>query len=257
MTPYYQRGGLTLYHGDCLEVMASLAPASFAAVVTDPPYASGGLHIGDRTKATGSKYLANASLPDFSGDGMDQRAFTSFSRDWMAEAIRASESSAYMLSFIDWRQIPTLTDCVQRTGWTWRGVLSWDKGPSARAPHKGYFRQQNEFVVWATKGGTRRPEADGNCDTGPFRGSFTCAVNAHRKFHQTGKPVLVMEWVCRCCRPGGLILDPFTGSGSTLIAAANLGRKAVGIEMNESYCEIAAKRLDAAFDAAPLLAGTA
>lgn len=255
---YYQRDGVTLYHGDCLEVMATLPRLDVNAVLTDPPYSSGGMFRDDRcNQTTDEKYTRTCSKgrrPDFGGDNMDQRSFTSFAVNWMKAVRWHAAVSAHLCSFIDWRQLPALADAVQHAGWVWRGVLAWDKTDGARAPHKGYFRYQSEFVVWATNGGVRRIPADGSSATGPFPGVFRQSVRQADKHHQTGKPTPVMEWLTACCPAGGLVFDPFAGSGTTLVAAANLGRRAIGIEQNEAYCEIAARRLDAAFDAVPLLA---
>lgn len=249
MTPFHKRGNIEIYLGDCLDVLSALAGRTFAAVVADPPYSSGGLYRADRAKPTASKYLRSggAGRPDFAGDGFDQRAFTTFTRLWMDEARKLAEPGAYLFCFTDWRQLPATTDAIQLARWHWRGISAWDKGPSARAPNKNYMRHQAEFVPWATNGPFGR---DGyGPGAGPFAGVFTRHVAAADKLHQAGKPVDTLAWLLEAVRPGGAVLDPFTGSGTALIAAARLGLPAVGIELDEGYAEIAAKRLDAEAEA--------
>jgi len=77
------------------------------------------------------------------------------------------KDGGYFLSFTDWGQLPVMTDAVQAGGIVWRGIVAWDKGGGARAPHKGYFRHQCEYVVWGTKGAI-----DKNNPAGPFSGCF-------------------------------------------------------------------------------------
>ncbi len=248
MKPYYQKHGVTIYHGDCLTVLQSLDPLEANAVLTDPPYSSGGMVRSDRTnKTTDEKYTqseARGKRPNFHGDNMDQRAWMSFGREWLLECRRHTKLTGYLCSFIDWRQLPALTDAVQSAGWVWRGVNVWDKGQAARMPHVGYFSYQCEFVVWATNGACVKLPAMKDGGDGKLNGLCRCSVKQDDKHHQTGKPTPVMQWLTWCVPFGGLILDPFMGSGTTLVAAKKMGRKAIGIESEEGYCEVAAKRLD-------------
>jgi site-specific DNA-methyltransferase (adenine-specific) len=147
----------------------------------------------------------------------------------------------YFMSFTDWRQLPVMTDAVQMGGVFWRGIIAWDKGRGARAPHKGYFKHQCEYVVWGTRGAIPIAHHDG-----PFDGCVHCVVRQNDKHHLTGKPTELMRALVRPVIPGGLILDPFAGSGSTGVAALLSGRRFIGIEREEAYVEIARARLDKA-----------
>ena len=144
--------------------------------------------------------------------------------------------------FVDWRQLPSISDAFQGADWVWRGVMGWDKGLGSRAPHKGYARHQLEYVVWGTNGKCRS-----RLDAGPFPGCYRLPTRQADKFHLTGKPTDLMVDLVGMCSPGGRVLDPFAGSGTTLVAAAMTGRGGVGIEREESYCEKAALRIDEAF----------
>jgi site-specific DNA-methyltransferase (adenine-specific) len=238
----------TLHLGDCLDVLPTLPDGSVDAVITDPPYSSGGMFRGDRVNGTtDEKYTHEehrGKRPNYSGDNMDQRAWALFGRLWMAEARRATREGGYLCCFTDWRQLPTLTDVVQHAGWVWRGVLIWDKTEAAKAPHLGYFGYQCEFIVWATNGPCLQRPALAEGGEGRMPGCFRRAVSRADKFHQAGKPTDVMAWLVRCCPPGGVVLDPFCGSATTGVACIQSGRRFVGVESNPDYHPVARNRLE-------------
>ncbi|MDR6195935.1 DNA methyltransferase [Siphonobacter sp. SORGH_AS_0500] len=233
-----------IFHGDSLEVLRSMPTASVDAIITDPPYSSGGLMRSDKMKSTTAKYLGKngGGRPAFSGDNRDQRSWIMWCILWMNECRRILKPGGYFLVFTDWRQLPACTDAYQGAGMIWRGIISWDKGRAARAPHKGYFRHQCEYVIWGTNGPLAVPEADG-VHPGPFDGSYTIPVVQSEKLHQTAKPVSFMRKLVKCVPAGGVILDPFMGSATTGEAALEEGCKFWGVEMGEDYFDISAFRL--------------
>lgn len=234
MTPYYEDGSVTIYHGDCFDILHDLS--GIGAVVTDPPYSSGGAFRGDRAQLTTTKYVNSdtaAYRPEFAGDNRDQRSFLVWCSMWLNAARQASEPGAVLASFIDWRQLPVLTDAVQAGGWTWRNLATWWK-PGTRM-QKGRFSASAEYIVYATNG----PAIEG---AGSPQNVFACKIDGDRD-HIAQKPADVMRWVMQVVPAGALVLDPFMGSGSTLRAAKDTGRRAIGIDVDERYCEIAATRL--------------
>lgn len=238
MKYYYQDSAVTIYHGNSREIIPTLSPVDL--VLTDPPYSSGGLMRSDRNQETSSKYVLTGTAvvrPEFSGDNRDQRSFLLWCELWLADCLTVTGPGAALACFIDWRQLSTLVDAVQVAGWVYRGLAVWDKTEAAR-PQKGWFRQQAEFLVLASAGPLNL-DAKGVCSPGVFR----FPVRSADKFHITGKPVELMTSIIGTSPKFQTILDPFAGSGTTLLAARELGRKAIGIELNEAYCEIAAKRL--------------
>jgi site-specific DNA-methyltransferase (adenine-specific) len=234
--PYYDEDGITIYHGDMFEVLPHLS--GIGAVITDPPYSSGGAFRGDRAQQTSTKYVQSGTLayrPDFAGDNRDQRSFLAWCSLWMNAARVASTPGAPIACFIDWRQLPVLTDAVQAAGWTWRGVAVWSK--KYGRPNPAGFSSACEFVVWGTNGPASEQD---DYPPGVFESQ---KPSADERSHIAQKPEGVMRWVTRIARPGSVVLDPFMGSGTTLRAAKDMGCKAIGIEVDERYCEIAAKRL--------------
>ena len=89
---------------------------------------------------------------DFAGEMMDARSWSHWCAHWLELARQQVKPGGYAVVFTDWRQLPALTDAIQIAGWHWRGVAVWDKGAGARGPHKGYFRHQCEYIVWASNG---------------------------------------------------------------------------------------------------------
>ena len=138
----------SILQGDALKVLGTFDPNTFDAVITDPPYASGGRTQAEKNKSTAQKYssMGENAPPPFDGDAKDQRSWTRWAAEWLYEARKASKPGAPVCMFIDWRQLPAATDALQWAGWIWRGTAVWDKGNSR--PQKGRFRQQAEYIVW-------------------------------------------------------------------------------------------------------------
>ena len=192
MKPYYDHGGITIYHGDCREILPSLKAD---VLVTDPPYGIG--FAGQPTKwqrRAGAKPEAwDDSAPD------------------LAQALACAPVACVWGG--NYFALPPS-----------RGWLVWIK-PDA-PPSMG-----SAELAWTS---LDRKVQHVQCSIG--------ATNAERLGHPTQKPIRVMRW-CLDLMPAGDVLDPFMGSGTTLRAAKDLGRKAIGIEIEERYCEIAARRL--------------
>jgi len=245
MHPYYSGHGITLYCGDALELLPQLPARQFDAIVADPPYSSGGAFRGDRMSSTTAKYVRSdskrsKSVVGFTGDNRDQRSFLAWSTLWLNAARRTAKDGAALCLFTDWRQLPTTTDAVQCGGYVWRGIAVWRKvGPR---PTMGRFAAGAEYIVWGSKG--LMPTKRG---VGVLPGVFEHASvrGAVARSHTTPKPVPLLRDLVAICPAGGDVLDPFAGTGSTLIAAMATGRTAVGIEIDEAHCASIVKNIGA------------
>ncbi len=230
-----------LIQGDSLAMLRELPDNSVDAIITDPPYSSGGMFRSDRSAKTSTKYVQSGTeieRAEFFGDNRDQRSWLAWCSLWLAECFRVAKNGAPCCIFIDWRMLPTATDALQAGGFIWRGIVDWDKGDGAR-PQKGRFKNQCEYLVWGSKG--EMPMERG---VGVLPGRFNVTVRQDDKFHMTGKPTALMQQVVKICEPGGVILDPFAGSGTTLVAALREGYRAIGIEMGADYYKVAHDRLE-------------
>lgn len=241
MEPYYQDDLVTLYGGDALAVLASLPDASVDAVITDPPYSSGGMVRGDRTTATFNKYARDniaGDAPDFTGDNRDQRAYAYWCALWLGECLRVTKPGGVCCMFTDWRQLPATSDAIQAGGWIWRGIVPWVK-PAAR-PQAGRFANQCEYVIWGTAG------ARFNGGWGWTLPGFFQSNPPRDREHMTQKPLSVMRELVKIAPKGGTVLDPFMGAGTTGVAAASEGRLFIGAELSPRYQRVARDRIVAA-----------
>ena len=190
----------SILQGDALKVLGTFAPNTFDAVITDPPYASGGRTQAEKNKSTARKYssMGENAPPPFDGDAKDQRSWTRWAAEWLYEARRVCKSGAPVCMFIDWRQLPAATDALQWAGWIWRGTAVWDKGNSR--PQKGRFRQQAEYIVWGSNGDMpiSRPVP---CLPGVFKYG-----NPQNRIHLTEKPLQLMQDIVKITESGGHIL---------------------------------------------------
>lgn len=228
---------VVIIKAEAVTALRGLPPNVFDAVITDPPYSSGGFTRGDRQMGVAEKYQQHGQVKEwdgFGGDNRDARSWAFWCVLWLSEARRTAKPGAYLQMFSDWRQLPSATDVIQAGEWQWRGLISWDKGLGARGPHKGYFRHQCEFIPWGTNGPLPIADTD-DPRGGPWPGSYTVQVKHSDKFHLTGKPTPLLRQLVRCVPRGGIILDPFAGSGTTGVAAVLEGRLAVLIEQDAAH----------------------
>lgn len=194
MTPYYEEAGITIYHGDCREILPMLP--SVDLVLTDPPYG-----IGFAAQPTKWQRLAGHQAENWDNRPVDDlRLVLSYGRCQVAWG-----GNYYVLP-------PT------------RGWLCWYK-PDA-PPSMGSFE-----LAWTNQDRNAR-----------IITHSISATNAERVGHPTQKPLAVILWTMNQF-PGETVLDPFMGSGTTLVAAKQLGRRAIGIEIEQKYCDIAIERL--------------
>jgi len=229
--------GITLYHGDCREVLPLLEKGSVGALLTDPPYSSGGMFRGDRTAATKTKYVQTGTIAKrsgWTGDTMDQHAFFAWASLWMSEVRRIARNGASLMVFTDWRQLPVVTDAIQAAGWIWRGIATWWK-PGIRM-QRARFSSSAEFIAWGSLG--KWLDHDG-----APQNVLSCAPPKNKE-HIAEKPIRVVRWALEIAPPDAVVLDTFAGSGTTGRACKDLGRKAILIEIEEKYCDIAARRLE-------------
>jgi site-specific DNA-methyltransferase (adenine-specific) len=227
--PYYQDEHVTLYHGDCLEHPEWWVRAD--VLVTDPPYGID-YKAGRMTGVTRADRLANSRLMAEQGTQRIKSDKDVSARDWALSAW--GERPA--LVFGHWRK-PRPERTVMRLLWvkTAPGTLL------ASAEKSPWITQDEEIYALAD---TASEFTNGRVDSNILVDPNPCLrLNAQRGGHPTAKPIGLMQWLLKKCKPEWVVADPFAGSGSTLVAAKRLGRHAVGVELEERYCEIAARRL--------------
>jgi DNA modification methylase len=231
--PYYADESVTLYLGDCIEVMEGLGEQSVDAVVTDPPYSSGGRPENARSL----RKSMNRTVEDddwIRGDAMSTAGFTYLLRMCGLQWRRILRSGGHALAFIDWRMAPALGAALETADLRQHPTLVWD---NQRFGMGAVFRNQHEWIVHFTVGSPSEPQRR---DVGNVLG-FPPVRDGD---HPTEKPgPLLRTLLSVVCATGGTVLDPFAGSGSTLLAARSLDMRAIGVEADERFAEVIATRL--------------
>lgn len=234
--------GWDLRRGDSLSVLRGLDSNSVDAVISDPPYCSGGAYRGDRLKSSKAKYVQSNTkrdYEDFHGEARDAQGFALWVALWCSQLARVMKPGAPWMLFGDWRQLPLMSGAVQAGGLVFRGIAVWNKGRAVRH-FKSRPAAQAEYILWGSNGAMPARE-----DVPALAGVFH-HPSPRKRDHIAQKPVALMRELVAICPPGGRILDPFAGSGTTMVAALESGREAVGIELSEHWFDHAAGRLRAA-----------
>ena len=203
MKPYYEQDGITIYHGDSVEILNNLEVKA-DLLLTDPPYG-----IGSWSSTGGN------SITQEEADMINKWDVAPAKHHLEAMIAKARYSIVWGGNYF-----------AGELG-SWRTPLIWDKAI------RGMHFADGE-LAWT------------NFDFGSLRifnlPAASSDARGNRK-HPTQKPVQLMHWCIGLVKDVNLVIDPFMGSGTTLRAAKDLGIKAIGIEVEEKYCEIAANRL--------------
>jgi site-specific DNA-methyltransferase (adenine-specific) len=232
MKPYYADEAVTLYHGDSREILPAFGAQTADCVITDPPY-SDWTHENvrsnsDRAKGHGNRVLSGSFGFDSITDEDVRTALVHCGR----------VTRRWVISNLDYRHAFGYTEDppdglrLLRVGvWVKTNPMPQISGdrPAQGWEAIAFMHRADVKPTWNGKG----------------RASvWTHPTGMDRTGHPTAKPlVMVADWVRLFTNPGDLILDPFAGSGTTLRAAKNEGRRAIGIEQDEKWCELIAKRL--------------
>lgn len=203
----------TIIQGDSLEVLLGIPGNSVDLIVTDPPYLIGYRDRQGRTVANDKD--AEAVLPSY------------------AEMYRVLKSDSLCVTFFGWSQIDHFAQAWREAGFRMVGDVVWHK---SYASSTGYVGRHHEAAALLAKGRPSYPQA-------PLPDVQPWTYSGNRN-HPTEKAVEVLSPLIKSfSSDGDIILDPFSGSGSTAVAASLLDRRYIGIELDNGYCELARKRL--------------
>ncbi len=242
MKPYYDDGnGIQIFHGDCLEVLPTLKRGSVRLLWADPPYGHGNQN-GDLQSARVRDNVRGARKREpvaIANDAQEDMRETVDAALLLCEPLLNPECCCCAGGGGPNVTFAWLANRLDSGGLQFFHAVIWDK--SGRWHGLGWrFRRDYEFVMVATKKGGRLAWV--SADSAVPNILFIQPTG--NDLHPTEKPVELVSWFAELTTSeDDLILDPFMGSGTTLRAAKDLGRKAIGIEIEERYCEIAAKRL--------------
>jgi DNA modification methylase len=217
---------INLMKGDCLELIKTLESDSIDSVITDPPY---GMNFQSNMRKDKSKRFEKIAN--------DERPFIWF----LYDAFRVLKDGGALICFTDWKNQEVWRSAIHTAGFSIKSHIIWSKGGGGMGDLKSSFLPQHEICWFATKGKFS------------FHGKRPLSVIHSKKMptsgmvHPTEKPVDLMgEIMGAITPPGGVVLDPFMGSGSTGVACKNLNRNFIGIERDEKYFEIAKNRIESA-----------
>lgn len=225
LRPIYSRRGIELYHGDSLEILPRLR-RKFDLVLTDPPYAF--------------KSVSGGGFKSKIYDDPKFHALCSFTPAPFVDAVAPKQAPLNLVATCSRDLVPQYARLALERGWSF-DLHVWHK-PNAVPFVNRTFKSDVEYVVLLYQ--SRRPWNAGFPQR-TYSKVFTHPT-VRRKVHVTQKPLdLMTKYLRILCPPGGLALDPYAGSATMLVAAQQLGLRALGIEQDREYCARAIERLEA------------
>ncbi len=210
----------SIIHGDCLVELPKLASNSVDLIVTDPPY--------------GMDYQSSRRTDKY--DKIEGDFDLAFLKPFLKEAYRVLKDNSHIYLFCNDYAISDFRKEMELVGFTPKRTLVWVKNNHTSGDLEGDYGNKTEFIIFGHKG---RRKLNGNRDTNVVK-----AKKSLNELHPTEKPVELMKYLIeKSSDVGDLVLDPFAGSGSTLLASKSLSRDYIGFEINQNYHKTAEERL--------------
>ncbi|GAB4124848.1 MAG: site-specific DNA-methyltransferase [Fimbriimonadaceae bacterium] len=249
---FYIEGGIRLYQADALECLSKLKAETFDMIFADPPYFLSGNGI---TCQNGQMVSVNKGKWD---TARTAKQIHEFNHAWLAECRRVLTPNGTIWVSGTSHNIFSVGFAMQELGYKILNDIAWFKiNPPPNLACR-YFTHSTETIVWAKKDEKARHyfnyaemKRDNHGKQMMSLWQILPPSKQEKRFgkHPTQKPEALLDRIIRAStEPGQLILDPFCGSGTTGVVAARLGRRFVGIDLDEGYLALAQKRIQAAID---------
>ena len=221
-----------LYCGDCLDVLRTLPDASVDAVVTDPPYGISYQSTCRTDRSTWFPKIANDESPCV---------------EWLPDAFRLMRDGSPLICFCAWKTQEAFRVAIAEAGFSVRSHVIWDREWHGLGDLRAEFAPQHDVIWFATKGAFafpgKRPKSVLRCPR----------ISGNSLVHPNQKPLpLMCEILAVVTKPNDIVLDPYAGSGSTLLAAIRMRRRAIGVELCPKNHAIAERRIAQARERAAL-----
>lgn len=231
--------------GDCINVMKSIPENSIDCIITDPPYNLGQFMHDRNTNLV--KMRANQFA--YAGwDNLDYKAWTRSMKQFLVECSRVLKKRGTLIIFMAVIKVADIIKLSQETSLYYKTTGVWHKSnPMPRNMNIQFVNSTESWIYFTNKDTSGTFNNDGKV-VHDFLQSSVCPMSEKRHGkHPTQKPLSIMkELIGFVTNPKDIVLDPFMGSGSTCVAAALLGRRYIGVELNEKYFEIAKARIEEA-----------
>lgn len=249
----------TIHKGDCLELLKKLEPESVDMVFADPPYNLSGKALTLKGNKTGGDWeKVNEKWDVYSAED-----YQTFSNDWVGSAVASLKPSGSIYICCSQHNIEAVMHSLRVQDCKVNNVIVWQKSNPMPNTTKRLYTHSVEFIVWAVKGKgwtfnateLRDINPDTQKDGSPrmmrdvwifpvVQGPERLHNEDGRALHPTQKPLeLVRRTIVASSNAGDVVLDPFMGSGTTAVAAKQLGRSWIGFERDEAYIQAAKERV--------------
>ena len=228
---------IELWCGDCLELMKNIDNESIDLVITDPPYKLNKTTGSMTSSSKSDRWQGNLRAGDKTANITNVIQFS----EWLPEVYRVLKENSHCYVWVNDKNLVDLCNDAEKVGFRLHNILVWKKNNCT--PNRWYMKNC-EFIVFLHKGKSFPIKNLGDAQL------FECDnINGKDKLHPTQKPITYLErLILNSSNELDTVLDPFMGSGSTGVACVNTNRKFIGIELDNTYFEIAKERIEKAVE---------